>query len=212
MKTDTKEYALDLSALQEVLSEQLRDDARGVCREMTAPTVNRVRAEESEPASYRLLALRSSRMSSARQLMQQRMLAVAEHTLPLEKESQRLTLAAEVGRALESCLRVLESTDIRESTALVAENVEAMSHTIGTMSTLLANRYPALSNQLAQASLRATEMGANVDRIAAEMKAAYEQVRAELAQTGPRLGGVPAPAPAPVQRADETTAMRMPAA
>jgi hypothetical protein len=145
-------------------------------------------------------------MSSARQQMQQRMLAVAEHRLPLEKESQRIALAAEVGRALESCLRVLESTDLRESTALVAENIEAMSHNIGTMSTLLANRYPTLSNHLAQASLRATEIGANVDHVAAEMKAAYEQVRAELAQTGPRL--VDVPAPAPIIRDDETTAMR----
>ena len=210
MTTDTEEYALDLSALQEVLSEQLRDDARSVCREMTAPTLHRVRAEEAEPASYRLLALRTARMSSARQHMQQRMLAVAEHTLPLDKEGQRRALVAEVARALESCLRVLESTDIRESTALVAENVEAMSHNIGTMATLLANRCPPLSNQLAQASLRATEIGANVDRIAADMKAAYEQVRAELAQTGPRLHTLPAPAP--VVKDDETTAMRAPAA
>lgn len=210
MKTDTEEYALDLGALQDLLSEQLREDARGVCREMTAPTVNRVRAEEAEPASYRLLALRTARMSSARQQMQQRMLAVAEHRLPLERESQRIALVAEVGRALESCLRVLESTDLRESTALVAENVEAMSHNIGTMSTLLANRYPPLSNKLAEASLRATEIGANVDQIAAEMKAAYEQVRAELAQTGPRLAGVPAPTP--IRKDEETTPMRAPAA
>lgn len=210
MKTDIDDYAQDLGALQDLLSVQLRDDARSVCREMTAPAVNRVRAEDAEPASYRLLALRTARMSSVRQQMQQRMLAVAEHRLPLEKESQRIALAAEVGRALESCLRVLESTDLRESTALVAENVEAMSHNIGTMSTLLANRYPPLSNQLAQASLRATEVGANVDRIAAEMKAAYEQVRAELAQTGPRLTG--APAPASLRKDDETTAVHAPAA
>lgn len=209
MNTDIEDYALDLGALQDLLREQLREDARGVCREMTAPTVNRVRAEESEPASYRLLALRTARMSSARQQMQQRMLAVAEHRLPLEMESQRIALAVEVGRALESCLRVLESTDLRESTALVAENVEAMSHNIGTMSTLLANRYPPLSNKLAEASLRATEIGANVDRIAAEMKAAYEQVRAELAQTGPRLEAVPTPAP--IQKGEETKPMRAPA-
>jgi hypothetical protein len=210
MKTDIEEYALDLGALQDLLSQQLRDDAESVCSEMIAPTLNRVRADSGEPASYRLLALRTARMSSARQQMQQRMLAVAEHRLPLERENQRIALAAEVGRALESCLRVLESTDLRESTALVAENVEAMSHNIGTMSTLLANRFPPLSNQLAQASLRATEIGANVDRIAAEMKAAYEQVRAELAQTGPRLAG--APAPAPVRKDDETTAVHAPAA
>ncbi|RLM51459.1 hypothetical protein DVK02_16920, partial [Halobellus sp. Atlit-31R] len=140
MTTDTEDYALDLGALQDMLGQQLRDDAVGVCMEMTAPAVNRVRAEVAEPASYRLLALRSSRMSSARQLMQQRMLAVAEHRLPLEKESQRRALMAEVGRSLESCLRVLESTDLRESSALVAENAEAMSHNIGTMSTLLASR------------------------------------------------------------------------
>lgn len=209
MTTDTEDYALDLEALHEVLGAQLRDDARSVCREMTEPAVNRVRAEVAEPGSYRLLALRSSRMSSARQLMQQRMLAVAEMRLPLEKESQRRALAAEVGRALESCLRVLESTDLRESTALVAENVEAMSHNIGTMSTLLASRHPVLSEHLAQASLRATEIGANVDRIAAEMRAAYDQVRAELAQTGPRLHGLPAPAP--IRKDEETTRMRAPA-
>lgn len=206
MKTAVEEYVLDLGALQDLLREQLRDDARSVCREMITPTVNRVRAEEAEPASYRLLALRTARMSSARQQMQQRMLAVAEHRLPLEMESQRIALAAEVGRALESCLRVLESTDLRESTALVADNVEAMSHNIGTMATLLAHRYPALSNKLAEASLRATEIGANVDLIAAEMKAAYEQVRAELAQTGARLEDVPAPAP--FRRGEEASPMR----
>lgn len=208
MKTDTEEYVLDLCALQDLLSQQLRDDAESVCNEMVAPTLNRVRAEAAEPASYRLLALRTSRMSDARQHMQQRMLAVAEHRLPLEKESQRIALVSEVGRALESCLRVLESTDLRESTVLVAENVEAMSHNIGTMSTLLAHRYPPLSNKLAEASLRATEIGANVDRIAAEMKSAYEQVRAELAQTGLRLADVPAPPV--IRKGEETTPMRAP--
>jgi len=203
------DYGLDLGALQEVLDEQLRDDARSVFREMEmSPAVNRVRAESADPASYRLLALRSSRMSSSRQLMQQRMLAVAEQRLPLEKESQRRALVAEVGRSLESCIRVLESTDIRETTALVAENVEAMSHNIGTMATLLANRYPPLSDQLAQASLRATEIGANVDRIAAEMRTAYDQLRAELAQSGPRLQ----PIPAPRRMDEETTPMRASAA
>lgn len=208
MMTET-DYGLDLGALQEVLDEQLRDDARSVFREMEmSPAVNRVRAESDDPASYRLLALRSARMSSMRQQMQQRMLAVAEQRLPLEKESQRRALVAEVARALESCIRVLESTDVRETTALVAENVEAMSHNIGTMATLLATRYPPLGNQLAQASLRATEIGANVDRIAAEMRVAYEQVRAELAQSGPRLQ----PLPAPRRMDEETTPMRAPAA
>lgn len=208
MMTET-DYGLDLGALQEVLNEQLRDDAQSVFREMgLSPAVNRVRAESDDPASYRLLALRSSRMSSSRQQMQQRMLAVAEQRLPLEKESQRRALVAEVARALESCIRVLESTDLRETTALVAENVEAMSHNIGTMATLLAGRYPPLSNQLAQASLRATEIGANVDSIAAEMRTAYEQVRAELAQSGPRLQPVPVP-----RRIDEeTTPVHAPAA
>lgn len=203
------DYGLDLGALQEVLNDQLRDDARSVFREMEmSPAVNRVRAESDDPASYRLLALRSSRMSSSRQQMQQRMLAVAEQRLPLEKESYRRALVAEVGRALESCIRVLESTDVRETTALVAENAEAMSHNIGTMATLLAGRFPPLSNQLAQASLRATEIGANVDRIAAEMRAAYEQVRAELAQSGPRLQPIPV-----ARRMDEeTTPMHVPAA
>jgi len=42
------------------------------------------------------------------------------------------------------------------------------------------------------------------------MKAAYEHVRAELAQTGPRLE--PVPAPKPVRKDDETTSMRSPAA
>ena len=206
MALDTHDYAPDLGALQDMLSQQGREDAVGVCMEMNSPAVNRVRAEVAEPASYRLLALRSSRMSSARQLMQQRMLAVAEHTLPLEKESQRRVLVTEVGRALESCLRVLESTDLRETTALVAENVEAMSHNIGTMSTLLANRFPALSEQLAQASLRATEISANVDGIAAEMRAAYEQVRIELAKTGPRLESLPTPAP--IRKDEEAATMR----
>lgn len=206
MAFDTHDYAPDLGALQDMLSQQVREDAVGVCMEMNSPAVNRVRAEVAEPASYRLLALRSSRMSSARQLMQQRMLAVAEHTLPLDKESQRRVLMAEVGRALESCLRVLESTDLRETTALVAENVEAMSHNIGTMSTLLANRFPALSEQLAQASLRATEISANVDGIAAEMRAAYEQVRIELAKTGPRLESLPTPAP--IRKDEEAATMR----
>ncbi|MEX5747596.1 hypothetical protein ACWV27_26085 (plasmid) [Massilia varians] len=206
MAFDTHDYAPDLGALQDMLSQQVREDAVGVCMEMNSPAVNRVRAEVAEPASYRLLALRSSRMSSARQLMQQRMLAVAEHTLPLEKESQRRVLVTEVGRALESCLRVLESTDLRETTALVAENVEAMSHNIGTMSTLLANRFPALSEQLAQASLRATEISANVDGIAAEMRAAYEQVRIELAKTGPRLESLPTPAP--IRKDEEAATMR----
>lgn len=202
-------YRLDLGALQEVLDEQLRDDALSVFREMEmSPAVNRVRAESNDPASYRLLALRSSRMSSSRQQMQQRMLAVVEQRLPLAKESQRRALVAEVGRALESCIRVLESTDVRETTALVAENVEAMSHNIGTMATLLAGRYPPLSNQLAQASLRATEIGANVDHIADEMRVAYEQVRAELAQSGPPLQ------PMPVARRmdEETTPVHAPAA
>jgi|GEM_PF-5246882 len=206
MAFDTHDYAPDLGALQDMLSQQVREDAVGVCMEMNSPAVNRVRAEVAEPASYRLLALRWSRMSSARQLMQQRMLAVAEHTLPLDKESQRRVLMAEVGRALESCLRVLESTDLRETTALVAENVEAMSHNIGTMSTLLANRFPALSEQLAQASLRATEISANVDGIAAEMRAAYEQVRIELAKTGPRLESLPTPAP--IRKDEEAATMR----
>lgn len=206
MAFDTHDYALDLGALQDMLSQQVREDAVGVCMEMNSPAVNRVRAEVAEPASYRLLALRSSRMSSARQLLQQRMLAVAEHTLPLDKESQRRALAAEVNRALESCLRVLESTDLRETTALVAENVEAMSHNIGTMSTLLANRYPPLSEHLAQASLRATEIAANVDRIAAEMREAYEQVRNELAKYGPRLEGLPTPAP--IRKEEEAQTMR----
>lgn len=206
MAFDSHDYAPDLGALQDMLSQQVREDAVGVCMEMNSPAVNRVRAEVAEPASYRLLALRSSRMSSARQLMQQRMLAVAEHTLPLDKESQRRVLMAEVGRALESCLRVLESTDLRETTALVAENVEAMSHNIGTMSTLLANRFPALSEQLAQASLRATEISANVDGIAAEMRAAYEQVRIELAKTGPRLESLPTPAP--IRKDEEAATMR----
>jgi len=208
MMTET-DYALNLAALQEVLDEQLRDDARSVFKEMElSPAVNRVRAESDDPASYRLLALRSSRMSSMRQQMQQRMLAVAEQRLPLDKESQRRALVTEVARALESCIRVLESTDVRETTALVAENVEAMSHNIGTMATLLANRYPPLAHQLAQASLRATEIGAGVDRIAAEMRVAYEQVRAELAQNGPRLQ----PVPAPRRMDDEATAMRAPVA
>lgn len=208
MMTET-DYGLNLAALQEVLDEQLRDDARSVFKEMElSPAVNRVRAESDDPASYRLLALRSSRMSSMRQQMQQRMLAVAEQRLPLDKESQRRALVTEVARALESCIRVLESTDVRETTALVAENVEAMSHNIGTMATLLANRYPPLANQLAQASLRATEIGAGVDRIAAEMRVAYEQVRAELAQNGPRLQ----PIPAPRRMDEETTAMRAPVA
>ncbi|MDK6076162.1 hypothetical protein [Massilia varians] len=206
MAFDSYDYAPDLGALQDMLSQQVREDAIGVCMEMNSPAVNRVRAEVAEPASYRLLALRSSRMSSARQLMQQRMLAVAEHTLPLEKESQRRVLVTEVGRALESCLRVLESTDLRETTALVAENVEAMSHNIGTMSTLLANRFPALSEQLVQASLRATEISANVDGIAAEMRAAYEQVRIELAKTGPRLESLPTPAP--IRKDEEAATMR----
>jgi hypothetical protein len=206
MAFDTHDYALDLGALQDMLSQQVREDAVGVCMEMNSPAVNRVRAEVAEPASYRLLALRSSRMSSARQLLQQRMLAVAEHTLPLDKESQRRALAAEVNRALESCLRVLESTDLRETTVLVAENVEAMSHNIGTMSTVLANRYPPLSEHLAQASLRASEIAANVDRIAAEMREAYEQVRNELAKTGPRLEGLPTPAP--IRKEEEAQAMR----
>lgn len=206
MAFDTHDYALDLGALQDMLSQQVREDAVGVCMEMNSPALNRVRAEVAEPASYRLLALRSSRMSSARQLLQQRMLAVAEHTLPLDKESQRRALAAEVNRALESCLRVLESTDLRETTALVAENVEAMSHNIGTMSTVLANRYPPLSEHLAQASLRASEIAANVDRIAAEMREAYEQVRNELAKTGPRLEGLPTPAP--IRKEEEAQAMR----
>lgn len=206
MAFDTHDYALDLGALQDMLSQQVREDAVGVCMEMNSPAVNRVRAEVAEPASYRLLALRSARMSSARQLLQQRMLAVAEHTLPLDKESQRRVLAAEVNRALESCLRVLESTDLRETTALVAENVEAMSHNIGTMSTLLANRYPPLSEHLAQASLRATEIAANVDRIAAEMREAYEQVRNELAKYGPRLEGLPTPAP--IRKEEEAQTMR----
>lgn len=206
MAFDTHDYALDLGALQDMLSQQVREDAVGVCMEMNSPAVNRVRAEVAEPASYRLLALRSARMSSARQLLQRRMLAVAEHTLPLDKESQRRVLAAEVNRALESCLRVLESTDLRETTALVAENVEAMSHNIGTMSTLLANRYPPLSEHLAQASLRATEIAANVDRIAAEMREAYEQVRNELAKYGPRLEGLPTPAP--IRKEEEAQTMR----
>lgn len=209
MTTETQDFALDLGALQELLTEQLRDDARSVFREMeSSPAVNRVRAEYAEPASYRMLALRSSRMASSRQMIQQRMLAVAEQRLPLEKESQRRALVADVGRALESCIRVLESTDLRETTALVAENAEAMSHNIGTMATLLANRYPPLSMHLAQASLRATEIAGSVDRIAAEMRVAYDQVRAELAQTGERLQAIPAPRP----KDNETTAMRAPAA
>lgn len=209
MTTDTQDFALDLGALQELLTEQLRDDARSVFREMDAsPAVNRVRAEYAEPASYRMLALRSSRMASSRQMVQQRMLAVAEQRLPLEKESQRRALVADVGRALESCIRVLESTDLRETTALVAENAEAMSHNIGTMATVLANRYPPLSMQLGQASLRATEIAASVDRIAADMRVAYDQVRAELAQTGERLQAIPAPR----RQDDETTTMRAPAA
>ena len=151
MMTET-DYGLDLGALQEVLNEQLRDDARSVFREMEmSPAVNRVRAESDDPASYRLLALRLSRMSTMRQQMQQRMLAAGEQRLPLEKESQRRALVAETARALESCIRVLESTDVRETTALVAENAEAMSHNIGTMATLLATRYPPLGHQLAQA-------------------------------------------------------------
>lgn len=203
------DYGLDLGALHDVLNEQLRDDARSVFREMEmSPAVNRVRAESADPASYRLLALRSSRMSTSRQQIQQRMLAIVEQRLPLERESQRRALVAEVGRALESCIRVLESTDARESTALVADNVEAMSHNIGTMATVLAGRYQPLSNQLAQASLRASEIGANVDAIAAEMRVAYEQVRAELAQSGPRLQPVPVPRPVD----GETTAMHAPAA
>lgn len=205
MTTET-EYGLDLGALQELLNEQLREDARSVFREMEmTPALNRVRAESDDPASYRLLALRLSRMGSMRQQMQQRMLAVAEQRLPLEKESQRRALVAEVARALESCIRVLESTDVRETTGLVAENAEAMSHNIGTMATLLANRYQTLSNQLAQASLRATEIGADVDRIAAEMRVAYDQVRAELARSGPRLQPLPTPRP----MSEETTQMRV---
>jgi len=188
MMTDTQDIALDLGALQELLTEQLRDDARSVFREMDAsPAVNRVRADYAVPASYRMLALRSSRMASSRQMVQQRMLAVAEQRLPLEKESHRRALVADVGRALEACIRVLESTDLRETTALVAENAEAMSHNIGTMATVLGSRYPALSMQLAQASLRASEIAGSVDHIASEMRIAYDQVRAELAQTGDLL-------------------------
>lgn len=209
MTTYTQDFALDLGALQELLTGQLLDDARSVFREMqSSPTVNRVRAEYAEPASYRMLALRSSRMASSRQMVQQRMLAVAEQRLPLEKESQRRALVADVGRALEACIRVLESTDLRETTVLVSENAEAISHNIGTMATVLANRYPPLSMQLAQASLRASEVARGVDHIAAEMRVAYDQVRAELAQTGERLQAQP------VQRGqdDEATTLRTSAA
>ena len=207
MMNTTDDYGLDLGALQDVLNEQLRDDAQSVYREMTAPALHRVRADFEQPASFRLLALRSARMSSSRQLLQQRMLAVAEHRLPLEMESQRRALVADVGRALESCIRVLESTDLRETTALVAETAEAMSHNIGTMSTLLARQYPALGNMLAEASLRATEIGASVDTIAADMRTAYEQVRAELAQNGPRLEGGTTP-----RRDEATTTVVVPTA
>lgn len=179
--------AVSFSALQELFDAEMRIDAKAVYRDMQqSPAMERMRAETDKPASFRLLALRSSRMSAARDSLRERMLAVAEHRLPLSKESQQVALITDIRRALESCLRVLESTDDQKTTRHVAETVEAMSHNIGTMSTLLDPAYPALANELAKASLRATEIAQNVDAIAQEMRQAYEQVRAELAKTGPR--------------------------
>ncbi|CAN7753616.1 hypothetical protein [Duganella sp. LjRoot269] len=178
----------DISSLRELLDDQLRLDAQDVVRDMQLPVVMRVRADVNEPGSYRLLAMRTARMSSAKSLVQQRMMGVIEHTLPLELEQQRTALAVDVRRALEACLRVLESTDAKPSTELVAETAEAMSHNIGNMSTLLAARFPKFAESLAKASLDASEIAKNVDTIAKEMLHAYEEIRAQMAQTGPRTG------------------------
>jgi hypothetical protein len=176
----------DIGSLRELLAEQLRLDAQDVYKDMQSPVVMRVRADVNEPGSYRLLALRVARMSSAKSLLQQRMMALIEHTLPLDTEQQRTSLRLDVHRALEACLRVLESTDTKASTDLVAENAEAMSHNIGTMATLLAARFPKYAESLASASLRASGIAKDVDLIAKEMRQAYEQIRAEMALTGPR--------------------------
>ena len=177
----------DITSLRELLDNQLRLDAQEVVRDMQMPVVMRVRADMNEPGSYRLLAMRTARMSSAKSLVQQRMMAVIEHRLPLELEQQRTTLALDVRRALESCLRVLESTDAKPSTEMVAETAEAISHNIGTMSTLLAARFPKFAESLAKASLDASEIAKNVDSIAQEMLHAYEAIRAQIAETGPRI-------------------------
>lgn len=185
--TTVHEEVIDIGALQDLFDEQLRMDALAVYKDMQSPAVMRIRPDTNEPASFRLLGLRCSRMSSARVQLKEQMVALAEFRLPLDTEPQRNSLRAGVRRALESCVRVLESTDAKETNDLVAENAEAMSHSIGAMSRLLENRIPDLARELAEASLRATQIAQNVDAIAREMRQAYEQIRAEIARTGPRV-------------------------
>lgn len=178
-------YASD--ALQMLLNEQLRLDAHSVCQEMNAPSVDRVRAEVSEPGTFRLLALRTARMASATALLRERMIAVCEHKLSFERPRDVATLKREITSSLETCLRVLESTDNSTSINLVTDNANTLVHCIGTMSTVLADRAPELSAWLAETSLRATTIAQNGSAIASEMKKAYEKVRAEIAKTGPRM-------------------------
>jgi len=188
---ETVEKVFGTESLRELLDEQLRLDAQEVYKDMLSPVVMRVRADINEPGSFRLLALRFSRMSSARSLIKDRMMSLIDHALPLDTEAQRTALQLDVRRSLETCLRVLESTDAKASTELVSETAEAMSHNIGTMSTLLAARFPKFAESLAAASLRASTIAKSVDSISVEMRNAHDQIRKEMAQTGPRAAPAP---------------------
>lgn len=188
---ETVENVVDSKSLRELLNEQLRMDAQEVYKDMLSPVVMRVRADINEPGSFRLLALRFSRMSSARSLIKERMMSVMDGALPLDTEHKRTSLLMDVSRALVTSERVLESSDAKATTELVAETVEAMSHNIGTMSTLLAARFPQLAEELASASLYASNMAKNVDAIALAVRNEHVKLRKEMAQTGPRTAPAP---------------------
>lgn len=189
MSTDIEELLRDADFVQIISDEMARADVLDVYREMAlSPALTRVRADVDEPASYRVLALRLSVMGAARSLARNRMLAMAENNLPLVEPQQRNRLWMEMTRAVDSCERVLESTDSRDILVLVSENADAISHCIGTMSSVLAPRFKDLAGELGLLSVRASGIAANVAGLASRYKKAYAQVIAELAKTGPRMG------------------------
>lgn len=176
----------DADALQAMFTQQLMIDARETFREMKSPAVLRIRADMAEPVSYRMLSMRLANMGSARESLRERLMKIIDAQIPLEQQAQRDSLLRDVQRAIDTCRRVLESTDDESIVSKVVENAEMMSHHIGKMSALLTVRFPDFSMQLAKASLQATKTAENAPQIAAEMKAAYDAVRAEIDAAGPR--------------------------
>lgn len=185
-----EDAVLDPAAIQSLFSEQYKLDSQAVLREMESPAVLRLRAQDNQPVSFRMLALRLSRMSAAKELLKERLQGIVEDRLPLGLEKQRERLLLDVHRALEMCIRVLESSDNHSTTAVVTETAENMSHSIGAMSQLLRNTYPSFADDMARASLKATQIGQQAPSIAAEMKNAYDSIRAQITAVAPPIAAM----------------------